>query len=104
RLVLNRLSSRARVLATDPPAEKLDEVDPLSRFTVILAADGDADELRALADVEGVAEVRVHPAEPAGGVEPIPTAPPAETEAAAPIGPPTGPVPTAPGMAVQIGR
>ena len=35
RLVLNRLSSRGRVLATDPPAEKLDEVDPLSRFTVV---------------------------------------------------------------------
>ncbi len=46
RLVLNRLSSKARILSTDPPAERLDEVDPLTRFTVYLTADCDADELR----------------------------------------------------------
>ena len=64
RLVLNRLSSKARILSTDPPAEQLDEVDPLTRFTVYLAAECDPDELRALADVEGVAEIRIEPARP----------------------------------------
>lgn len=81
RLVLNRLSSRGRVLSTDPPAEKLDEADPLSRFTVVLAADGDADELRALADVEGVAEVRVRPADQPAA--PPPAAPALEMSAEA---------------------
>ncbi len=113
RLVLNRLSSRGRVLSTDPPAEKLDEVDPLSRFTVILAADGDAEELRALADVEGVAEVRVHPVGPAeagvAGTIPPPArrAEPSGRQAAPPILPPAEPAPieTAPAepeFAVQV--
>ena len=43
------------------PSEQLDEVDSLTRFTVCLAADCDADELRSLADVEGVAEIRIEP-------------------------------------------
>ena len=47
RLVLNRLSRGGAILSTDPPVEQLDEVDPLSRFTVFLTADCDADELRA---------------------------------------------------------
>ncbi len=106
RLVLNRLSSRARVLATDPPAEKLDEVDPLSRFTVIVAGDSDPNELRTLADVEGVAEVRVHPADKAEVAEPAPVAPApppiqatatseAGAEAASPSPPPAEPTPAA---------
>ena len=66
RLVLNRLSSRGRVVSTDPPTERLDEVDPLSRFTVVLAADCGMEELRALADVEGVAQVRIQSADPPG--------------------------------------
>ena len=41
--------------------ERLDEVDPLTRFTVYLTAECDADELRSLADVEGVAEIRIEP-------------------------------------------
>ncbi len=63
RLVLNRLSSRGRVISTDPPTERLDEVDPLSRFTVVLVADCGMEELRALADVEGVAQVRIQSAD-----------------------------------------
>jgi two-component system chemotaxis sensor kinase CheA len=66
RLVLNRLSSRGRVLATDPPTERLDEVDPLLRFTVFLVADCGMEELRALADVEGVAQVRIQSADQLG--------------------------------------
>ena len=55
RLVLNRLSTKARILSTDPPVEQLDEIDSLTTFTVYLTADVSTDELRSLADVEGVA-------------------------------------------------
>ncbi len=108
RLVLNRLSSRARVISTDPPVEKLDEVDPLSRFTVVLAADAAADELRALADVEGVAEIRVQSAEQSrapkpelepqpepGAVEPATSDAAAPDESPAPAAAPEAPAPAA---------
>jgi two-component system, chemotaxis family, sensor kinase CheA len=61
RLVLNRLSSKARVHSTKPPVEGLDEIESLTTFTVFLSTDADPDELRSLADVEGVASVRVEP-------------------------------------------
>ena len=61
RLVLNRLSTRARILSTDPPVERLDEVDSLAKFVVYLATEGNVDDLRRLADVEGVAQVLIEP-------------------------------------------
>ncbi len=61
RLVLNRLASRGRVLETHPSAEQLDEVDALAEFTVWLASDCDPEELRSLADVDGVARIRIDP-------------------------------------------
>ena len=64
RLVLNRLSTKARILSTEPPVERLDEIDPLTRFTVYLTAEANADELRSLADVEGVAEIQIEPFHP----------------------------------------
>ena len=70
RLVLNRLSTKARILSTDPPVERLDEIDPLTRFTVYLTADANADELRSLADVEGVAEIQIEPFRPDGSDKP----------------------------------
>jgi two-component system chemotaxis sensor kinase CheA len=70
RLVLNRLSSKARVLSTDPPIERLDEIDPLTRFSVTMVSDSAPAELRALADVEGVAQVLVEL--PAAASEPAP--------------------------------
>jgi two-component system chemotaxis sensor kinase CheA len=59
RLVLNRLSARGRILETRPAAEQLDVVEALSEFTVWLAAECDPAELRALADVDGVARIRI---------------------------------------------
>jgi two-component system, chemotaxis family, sensor kinase CheA len=70
RLVLNRLSTNARILSTDPPVERLDEIDPLTRFTVYLTADANADELHSLADVEGVAEIQIEPFHPDGSDQP----------------------------------
>ena len=61
RLVLNRLGARGRVLKTHPPADQLDEVESLSEFTVWLAAECEPDELRVLADVDGVARIRIEP-------------------------------------------
>jgi two-component system chemotaxis sensor kinase CheA len=97
RLVMNRLSSRARILGTDPPMERLDEVDPLARFTLFLVADCDMEELRALADVEGVAQVRIKPASEAGGpvgatIPPAAPARPAAIPEPPPIDRPSQPV------------
>ena len=58
RLVLNRLSTRARILSTDPPVEQLDEVEPLTKFIVYLSTEANVEELRSLADVEGVAQIQ----------------------------------------------
>ncbi len=85
RLVLNRLSSRGRVISTDPPVERMDEAHPPSRFTVILAADADPAELRSLADVAGVVEIRIDRESPAE-IEPSP-----ESEGTPDAGPEPGP-------------
>jgi len=61
RLVLNRLSTKARILSTDPSAEQLDVVEQLTQLTVCLVTESDLGELRGLADVEGVAEIRLEP-------------------------------------------
>jgi two-component system, chemotaxis family, sensor kinase CheA len=66
RLVVNRLSTKSRIVSTDPPAERLDEVDPLTRFSIVLVSDSDTDVLRGLADVEGVAQVLLEPPPAAG--------------------------------------
>jgi two-component system, chemotaxis family, sensor kinase CheA len=59
RLVLNRLSSKARILSTNPPVEQLDEIEMLTSFTINLTTLADAAELRSLADVEGVDAIRL---------------------------------------------
>jgi two-component system, chemotaxis family, sensor kinase CheA len=69
RLVLNRLSSKARIHSTNPPVEGLDEIESLTTFTVYLSSEADSDELRSLADVEGVAAVRVEPIAGSGRAE-----------------------------------
>jgi two-component system, chemotaxis family, sensor kinase CheA len=63
RLVLNRVSARAHIISSDPAAERLDEVDPLTQLIVRLASESNPEELRALADVEGVIEVRIEHAQ-----------------------------------------
>ena len=68
RLVLNRLASRGRILETRPPAEQLDEVESFSEFTVWLTSECDPEELRSLADVDGVARIRIEPASRRGKV------------------------------------
>src|SRR5581483_9027758 len=59
KLVLNRLASRGRILATQPPAEKLEETASLPQLDIWLLSDCDIAELNALADVDGVTEIRV---------------------------------------------
>lgn len=96
RLVLNRLSARGRVLETRPPAEQLDEVESLAEFTVWLVADCDPAELRSLADVDGVARIRIEAGSAAAPAEPAPPARPEPEEA-----PPTPPAPTAEPLAPE---
>jgi len=59
KLVLNRLAAKARVISTEPAVEALDEAESLPEFTIRLAAECGLDELHALADVDGVSEIRV---------------------------------------------
>ena len=59
RLVLNRLSARARILTTEPPVERLDDIERLTQFVVYLVAECEEDELRGLADVEGVVKIQI---------------------------------------------
>ena len=79
KLVLNRLAAKGRILAAEPPAERLEEIENLSQFRVWLAADADLDELSALADVDGVAEVEAEVVSGPGVVpQPVRTVPPNE--------------------------
>lgn len=88
RLVLSRLGTRAQVHSSDPPAEKLDEVADLKGITVWLSSEASLDELRNLADVDGVARVQVIP-----GTEAAAPAPVAPAPAPAPAAPTPAPVP-----------
>ena len=88
RLVLNRLASRGRVLETQPSAEQLDVVESLTEFTVWLTSECDPEELRALADVDGVARIRIEPA--ASIPEETPRDEPASASASVPPAAATG--------------
>jgi two-component system chemotaxis sensor kinase CheA len=59
KLVLNRLAAKARILRTEPPVERLEEVEKLPQLKVWLLSDCDLGELHALADVDGVTEIQV---------------------------------------------
>jgi two-component system chemotaxis sensor kinase CheA len=88
RLVLNRLSSKARIVSTDPPVERLDEVESLSRFTIQLTTECGVEELHALADVEGVDAIDIQPAEPTRAAQsPAESAPEVTPVAAAAFSP-----------------
>ena len=63
RLVLNRLSTKARILSTSPPVEQLEEIESLESFRLVVTTDADESELRSLADVEGVEKIRIEAAE-----------------------------------------
>jgi two-component system chemotaxis sensor kinase CheA len=91
RLVVNRLSSKARVHSTNPPVEGLDEIESLTTFTVFLSTEANSDELRSLADVEGVSSVRVEPMAHSGPAE---IRPRADSGAQTPL--PVAPGPGAP--------
>jgi two-component system chemotaxis sensor kinase CheA len=112
RLVLNRLAGRGRVLRTRPPAEHLDEVESLPDFSVWLAADCTPEELRSLADVDGVARIRIEavaseqeaPSIPEPVTAPSASAPSEALPKAAPIpvDSPAGSVPAPPASAPEV--
>ncbi|QEH31780.1 Chemotaxis protein CheA [Aquisphaera giovannonii] len=80
RLVLSRLATRGTVIETRPPAEQIEEAESLAEFTVWLATSGGPDELRSLADVDGVARIRIE----AGASLPSTASPAAEAVAPSP--------------------
>ncbi|MDR3618575.1 MAG: chemotaxis protein CheA [Paludisphaera borealis] len=96
RLVASRLATRAHVVASQPPIEQLEEVESLAKFVVWVTGGGDFDELRALADVGGVARVHV---ETARQPEPEPTPAAVVTPTVEPPEPVTEPEPEAPASA-----
>lgn len=58
KLILNRLGTRGRIIKSDPPVESLEDVDSLESFKVWLSSASGPDELKNLADVDGVADVQ----------------------------------------------
>ena len=82
RLVLTRLGTKGRVLGSDPPSDRLDEITSPGAFTVWLSCEGDIGQIHELADVEGVASIDVSTPPLAGALGPEPTAGAAETEEA----------------------
>ncbi|AGA24754.1 chemotaxis protein CheA [Singulisphaera acidiphila] len=99
KLVLNRLSAKARVISTDPSIEQLEEAESLPEFTIKLAAECGIEELHALADVDGVSEIRIET-----GPRPDPAGPmnftPEPAPALAPAPEPTDPTPVEPAPAL----
>jgi two-component system chemotaxis sensor kinase CheA len=102
KLVLNRLSARGQVLATEPPADRLDDVESLPQFGIWLLSDADVVELHALADVDGVTGIQIETA-PGPGLaakeEEEPAAKPPEAPPAA--GPAQPDAPVAPAAAAE---
>jgi two-component system, chemotaxis family, sensor kinase CheA len=100
KFVLRRLSERSRVLATDPPADRLEGIDRLAEFTTWLIPECDRETLRSLADVEGVTRIVIGPdSPPAGSVAPVDVepAPPPLAEAV------PGPIPAIdPALAEEV--
>ncbi|MDG3008242.1 chemotaxis protein CheA [Paludisphaera mucosa] len=103
RLVVERLGARGRITVTDPPLEKLDEVESLARITIWMTTSGDLEGLRTLADVDGVLRVTVDPVEAEVDMTAPASEPAAEAApvvAAEPVEAPTAPAaPSAPQLA-----
>ena len=78
KLVLNRVSSKARILVTEPSVERLEEIEALHWLRIWVAADDGVDELLALADVDGVVGIEAELVD-GPGVAPAP-APVVETK------------------------
>ncbi|WP_337174098.1 chemotaxis protein CheW [Paludisphaera sp.] len=95
RLVAERLASKGRVVASDPPLDRLDEAERIETFVVWVADAEDVDALRSLANVDGAESVTIDPPAAEAEVEAG-----AEVEAVGPILAepiaPAGPEPTAP--------
>jgi two-component system chemotaxis sensor kinase CheA len=59
KLILNRLASKSRVLRTEPSSEQLEQIETLHEFRVWVESESDQRELRALAEVDGVRELKL---------------------------------------------
>lgn len=70
KLILNRMAAKGRVLTTEPTVDHLEDIETLHQFQIWIEAEGDVEELLALADVDGVAEVKAESVE-GSGVQPV---------------------------------
>jgi two-component system chemotaxis sensor kinase CheA len=68
KLILNRLASKARIIGTEPSAERLEDIESLPQLSISIQSDCDIDELHDLANVDGVKELRIEGI-PASGAE-----------------------------------
>ena len=59
RLVLNRLAAQGRIVSTEPPLDRIDEVEATREFRILIDSECDFVELHALADVDGVHEIKI---------------------------------------------
>jgi two-component system chemotaxis sensor kinase CheA len=59
KLVLNRVGSKAKIVRSIPAIEQLENIDSLKRLSIDFTSECGLEELRALADVEGVEEILV---------------------------------------------
>jgi two-component system chemotaxis sensor kinase CheA len=59
RLIVARLSRIGEIIATEPPVDDIQSIDDLNDFAVIVMCTADRDEVREIADVDGVASVDI---------------------------------------------
>ena len=59
RLIVARLSQIGEIVATDPPIDEIRSVDDLPKFAVIVLCNHNPDEVREIADVDGVESVEI---------------------------------------------
>ena len=59
RLIVARLSQIGEIVATDPPIDEIRSIDDLPRFAVIVLCSHNPDEVRQIADVDGVESVDI---------------------------------------------
>lgn len=98
RLILSRLSERVRVVRSEPPLDRIEEVERVGEFQVWLLDEASHEEIRTLADLDGVTLLRIESeALSLPSPEPVQMLPPRPPEftsrSDAPLsGEPTGPI------------
>ncbi len=70
RLIVARLSNVGQIIATDPPVDETHSFEDLSHFVLIVLTDGDPEDVRKIANVDGVKSVQIEGGPTAGIAQP----------------------------------